>query len=136
MGIGDMQISDSIADDIKLEDLIGSNQIETEEMLNLKKLEGEALEILIDSLPNLSDEEIANSIKQIYVSIGIYGNIDAEALGRLDDYNLIRLILLFGALNNNESTYVSEYFVLIREARRRELRIPGIDYEVLASGKR
>lgn len=138
MSINDIQISDSLivdsiytdSEDVIREDSIDSEQVLTEEMLNLKKLEEEGLAMLIDSLTISSDEEIANSIKQSYISIGIYGNIDAESLGRLDDYNLKRLILLFSALNHNEGTCVSEYFVLIREAKRRGLCIPEINYEL------
>lgn len=138
MSINDIQISDSLivdsiytdSEDVIREDSIDSEQVLTEEISNLKKLEEEGLAMLIDSLTISSDEEIANSIKQSYISIGIYGNIDAETLGRLDDYSLKRLILLYCGLIHNGGTCVGEYAILVREARRRGLRIPEINYEL------
>ena len=143
MSINDIQISDSLivdsiytdSEDVIREDSIDSEQVLTEEISNLKKLEEEGLAMLIDSLSYLSVEDLINNIEQIYVNTGFRGNMDAVWLKMLDDYNLKRLILLYCGLIHNGSTCVGEYAILVREARRRGLRIPEINFELSGGNK-
>ena len=138
MSINDIQISDSlIVDSIysNSEDSIDKEQLEKEELSRLKKLEEESLAMLGDSLPNLSVEDLINNIEQIYVNTGFRGNMDVVWLKILDDYSLKRLILLYCGLIHNGGTCVGEYAILVREARRRGLRIPEINFELSGGNK-